>query len=75
MVLAIAFVASCTGGSGSVHAHGADNAFLALPGSDGLVHDGKQLFGDFARQPPSTTPNGFAALAGGSAFRNRVSPR
>jgi hypothetical protein len=39
------------------------NAFLALPGSDGLVHDGKQLFGSFTPQPSSSTPNGFAALA------------
>jgi len=44
-------------------APGADNAFLALPGADGLVHGGRQLFGNFTPQPPSTTPNGFAALA------------
>ncbi len=44
-------------------AQGANNAFLALPGADGLVHSGKQLFGNFTPQPPSTTPNGFAALA------------
>jgi hypothetical protein len=42
---------------------GADNAFLALPGPDGLVHNGKQLFGNFTSQPPSNNPNGFAALA------------
>jgi len=44
-------------------ASGAANAFLALPGADGLVHNGKQLFGNFTPQPQSTTPNGFAALA------------
>ncbi len=44
-------------------APGADNAFLALPGADGLVHNGQQLFGNFTPQPASDTPNGFAALA------------
>jgi hypothetical protein len=44
-------------------APGADNAFLALPDTDGLVHNGKQLFGDHTPQPPSDSPNGFAALA------------
>jgi hypothetical protein len=43
-------------------APGANNAFLALPGPDGLVHNGKQLFGNFTPQPPGTY-NGFAALA------------
>jgi len=44
-------------------APGATNAFLTLPGADGLVHNGTQLFGNFTPQPPSSTPNGFAALA------------
>ena len=44
-------------------AAGANNAFLALPGPDGLVHDGRHLFGNFTPQPPSDQPNGFAALA------------
>jgi hypothetical protein len=44
-------------------AEGADNAFLALPGPDGLVHSGAELFGDFTPQPKSDHPNGFIALA------------
>jgi hypothetical protein len=43
-------------------AQGAANAFLALPGPDGLVHNGKQLFGNFTPQPQSDDPNGFDAL-------------
>jgi hypothetical protein len=39
------------------------NAFLALPGADGLVHTGKELFGNFTSQPTSPHPNGFLALA------------
>jgi len=42
---------------------GAENAFLALPGSDGLVHNGKELFGNYTAQPISQHPNGFSALA------------
>jgi len=46
-------------------AEGASTAFLALPGSDGLVHNGQQLFGNFTPQPITVgvSPNGFAALA------------
>lgn len=39
------------------------NAFLVLPGSDGLVHNGKELFGNFTPQPQTPDPNGFLALA------------
>jgi hypothetical protein len=39
------------------------NAFLALPGADSLVHNGKQLFGNFTQQATSVHPNGFLALA------------
>jgi hypothetical protein len=50
-------------------AQGAENAFLALPGPDGLVHNGKELFGNYSPQPPcpaadtTCSPNGFRALA------------
>jgi hypothetical protein len=39
------------------------NAFLVLPGPDGLVHNGKELFGNFTPQPLTDHPNGFIALA------------
>lgn len=39
------------------------NAFLALPGPDGLVHNGKELFGNFTPQAQSPHLNGFLALA------------
>ena len=44
-------------------ASGADNGFLVLPGPDGLVHNGTQLFGNMTSQPPTDDPNGFRALA------------
>lgn len=44
-------------------AQGAANAFLCLPDLNGRCDDGKDLFGNFTPQPPSNTPNGFAALA------------
>jgi hypothetical protein len=44
-------------------APGAANAFLCLPDATGRCDDGKDLFGNFTPQPPSGSPNGFAALA------------
>jgi len=44
-------------------APGSTNAFLALPASDGLIHGGAELFGNFTQQPQSVDRNGFRALA------------
>lgn len=41
----------------------ADNAFLALPDAEGNVGSGKNLFGNNTPQPPSSSPNGYLALA------------